>query len=124
VFAKAFVGTFTRRAGRQVLVMEEGRVASLAVIPGVLPVAEARFAWGDLSLESSELALCLLLAVTDDIEVSLRLYKAFQRSVVRYLPRDGWALTEQAIQRWLMQQLPDRFLDEDPGIIELGDQPA
>ena len=59
------------------------------------------FDWGFIGSGPSQLALALLLEVTDNDEVALSYYHDFSRSVVSCLPLKRWTLTADAIRQWI-----------------------
>ena len=61
------------------------------------------FDWGYTGSGPSQLALALLLEVTDDDEVALGYYHDFSRSVVSCFPLKGWTLTAEQIRQWIGQ---------------------
>jgi len=61
------------------------------------------FSWGYEGSGPAQLALALLLDVTDEVEVALKFYQNFKRHVVAIHPMGkSWSITEREISDWLM----------------------
>lgn len=72
----------------------------------------ARFGWGRYRGSGpTQLALTLLLEVTDNKDFVLTCYHDFQWSVISGLPLKGWTLTAEEIRQWIgeWKAASDRF---------------
>lgn len=58
------------------------------------------FNWGDGGSDSAQLALAILLDVTDDAEFARRVYQDFKSDVIAHLP-DQWDLQRVDIEHWI-----------------------
>ena len=58
--------------------------------------------WGFWGSGPAQLALAILMTVTDRAEAKLR-YEAFRRSVTARITRDSWTLTTVQVEEWLRQ---------------------
>ena|SRR6266550_1577114 len=71
------------------------------------------FQWGYCGSGPAQLALALLLDVTD-LETALRCYQKFKECVVARLPRQmAWELTEQEIKLWLENETSGKPSEND-----------
>ena len=59
------------------------------------------FEWGYAGSSPAQLALAILADHLADDSAALRLYQDFKFSVIARLPRDGWTLTSEDIERGL-----------------------
>ena len=59
------------------------------------------FDWGYDGGKPAQLALAILLDVTNDAKIALKHYKAFKDATVRHLSKT-WELSEDAVRTWLI----------------------
>ena len=59
------------------------------------------FDWGYDGGKPAQLALAILLDVTNDAKIALKHYKAFKDAKVRYLSKT-WELSEESVRTWLL----------------------
>ena len=62
-----------------------------------------QFEWGFGRVGGRQLALALLLEVTQDVDLVLSCYHDFERSIIALLPKKSWTLTEEKIRQWIGQ---------------------
>jgi hypothetical protein len=70
------------------------------------------FEWGYMGSGPAQLALALLLDITDDEEISVKRYQDFMREVIAQFTQDEWYLTEEQVLRWLALKEPGWFATE------------
>ena len=65
--------------------------------------------WGYYGSGPAQLALAILMTITDSDEASRR-YEAFKNSVVARIATDSWTLTTAQVEEWLRQhrEMPSR----------------
>jgi hypothetical protein len=89
-------------SGQPVFRNEEGKIEPLSVAPSQAVRNHAsEFNWGyDFIASAAQLALALLLDVTGDTELSVRLHQDFKRTFVAQWG-DQWSITDTQIKNWL-----------------------
>lgn len=63
------------------------------------------FEWGYSGAGPAELSIAILADVTQDDDVATMLYQRFKFDVVRMMPRAGFVLESEYVERWLMEQI-------------------
>jgi len=75
------------------------------------------FEWGYRGAGPAELAIAILHDVCQDDDVAARLYQRFKHDVIAFLPRAGFVMESEYVERWLMEQIAS-----DPRIRVLFDE--
>jgi len=79
------------------------------------------FEWGYQGSGPAQLALALLCDVTGDNEVAQSLYQRFKFHFVAGLPKEGWAVSHELIEAWIIDQIGHcKEIVSDDEVIELG----
>lgn len=68
----------------------------------VMAHSPSGFEWGYGGSGPSQLALALLLDVLNDEDAALAAHQAFKWEVIARLPEEGWTMTTEDIEAWLV----------------------
>lgn len=78
--------------------------------------------WGYRGAGPAELALAIMLDVTEDKDVAELLFQRFKHEVIALLPRAGWIMEGEYVEDWILRQIapPVQPIDDT---IDLGREP-
>jgi len=98
-----YKGIMTRTAGGGMLVQKDGRLFRPTRSQKLYNHSPDGFNWGYGGSGPAQLALALLLDVTDDEELALRLHQPFKWDLVARWGSQ-WTMTSDEIQSWINRQ--------------------